>query len=254
MKIAVLADVHANLEALEAVLDDLGEWPDAIVIAGDLIGYGADPNAVVARIRATGARCVWGNHEGMLLGRLSLRRCIYAGIHAIRWTRKILNPEARQWLEGLPFALDVAPGIRMVHADPRDSEKYVNTPTLAGEALAAVSPDIRVLIAGHTHEPVLWNGGAWTRAQPGPHKLEGRALLNPGAVGQSPNEQRVARYARLDLAANIVTFHELDYPWQRTAKKMQEAGLVPLLCDQKINPGQRLLNAVRTRWLRWTAT
>lgn len=254
MKLAVLADVHANLEALEAVLDHLGDWPDEIVIAGDLIGYGADPNAVVARIRATGARCVWGNHEGMLLGRLGMKKCIYAGIRAILWTREALQPEARQWLEALPFALDVAPGVHMVHAAPRDPERYLNTPARAGEALAAVNPDIRVLIAGHTHEPVLWNGGSWTRARPGPHKLEGRVLLNPGAVGQSFSEQRVARYARLDLAENIATFHELAYPWQRTAEKMKAAGLVPLLCDQKINPGQRLLDAVRTRWLRWTAT
>ena len=251
MKIAVLADIHANLEALEAVLADLGDWPDQIIVAGDLIGYGPDPNAVVARLRETGARCIWGNHEGMVFGRLGMRRCIYAGIRAVLWTRKVLDPEARRWLEALPFDLEIAPGIFMVHADPRDSEKYINSAQLAGEALGAVSANVRVLIVGHTHEPIFWNGGVWTRTLPGAHRLDGRMLLNPGAVGQSRNERRVACYARLDLAANKVTFHELEYPWQQTARKMKAAGLVPLLSAPSSSRAQRLFDSLRARWLRW---
>ena len=251
MKIAVLADIHANLEALEAVLADLGDWPDQIIVAGDLIGYGPDPNAVVARLRETGARCIWGNHEGMLFGRLGMRKCIYAGIRAILWTRQVLEPEARRWLEALPFDLVVAPGIFMVHADPRDAEKYIKSAALAGDALSAVGAEVRVLIVGHTHEPIFWNGGAWTRALPGEYKLDDRVLLNPGAVGQSRNARKVACYARLDLAANQVTFHELDYPWEQTARKMKAAGLVPLLSAPTTGRAARLLDSVRARGLRW---
>jgi predicted phosphodiesterase len=252
MKLAVLADVHANLEALEAVLADLGDWPDRIVVAGDLIGYGPDPNAVVERLRNLGATCIWGNHEGMLLGRLGLKNCIYAGIKAVLWTRGVLHPDNRLWLEALPFSADVAPGIHLVHADPRDPEKYVETAALANDAFASVSPGIRVLIAGHTHQPILGSDGAWIRPTPGSHPLGRRVWLNPGAVGQSRDEFTVARYARLDLTTESVSFHEVEYFWQQTAQKMSAAGLVPLLCASHSGPAQRIIDAVRTRWLRWT--
>src|SRR5262245_15200964 len=104
MRLALLADVHANLEALTAVLADLDRRaPDAAVVcAGDLVGYGPDPDACIERLHDRRACCVFGNHEEMVLGRRDFSRCVRAGIVAAMWTRAHLGDAARRFLSVLP--------------------------------------------------------------------------------------------------------------------------------------------------------
>ena len=112
---ALLADVHANLEALEAVLAHVDRWGGArLVCAGDLVGYGADPGPVIARLREREVLAVAGNHEQMVLGRLGFERCVRSGIRAALWTRQQLSEGERTWLAQLPGRLELEEGAVLV--------------------------------------------------------------------------------------------------------------------------------------------
>ena len=111
MRWLLLADIHGNAEALSAVLTHARDWPDArILVAGDVVGYGPDPEACIELIAERGALCVAGNHEGMVLGRIGLGQCNHAGILAARWTREALSARAFRWLAELPDRREIEEG------------------------------------------------------------------------------------------------------------------------------------------------
>src|SRR6266478_4326155 len=157
VKLALISDVHGNLEALEAVLLDIDRIsPDAkLVCAGDVVGYGPDPEACIARLREREALCVMGNHEEMVLGYRDFSRCVHAGIVAAVWTREHLSAAARAFLDALPHRREAAAGVVVCHGDLSSAETYVSTREKAEEALAqlrAISSDAAVLVCGHTHQ------------------------------------------------------------------------------------------------------
>jgi diadenosine tetraphosphatase ApaH/serine/threonine PP2A family protein phosphatase len=255
-RLALLADVHANLEALEAVLAHLADWPDArIVAAGDLVGYGADPEACIERVRARAGLCVAGNHEAMVLGRLGFDRCVYAGIRAARWTRTALSAASRAWIAGLPSTLEIPPDLVVCHGRPSDPEFYVSSAARAEDTLrelAETSPRARVLVCGHTHHQMLHAQGESRQVVVGiPLALPRatRCLVNPGAVGQSRDRKPLARYARYDPEQHAVTFYELAYDHQQARDKMRRAGLVAEVAI----PDGAGHHRWRTRWARWAA-
>jgi predicted phosphodiesterase len=261
MRWALLADVHANLEALEAVLAHARDWPaDGILCAGDLVGYGADPEACIELLRARGVACVTGNHEGMVLGRLGFDRCVHAGIRAALWTRAVLSETARSWLSALPGALALPPGLVVCHGRLGDPEYYVSTAPRAAAALAQLAreyPEARMLICGHTHRQMLYiNGAAQGVAIGAPLELDrsGRCLINPGAVGESRDGRPVAQYARYDSDRNTVTFLELRYDHLRARDKQRKIGLAPRVVVEPPVGLARLVERCRTRWTRWRAT
>jgi diadenosine tetraphosphatase ApaH/serine/threonine PP2A family protein phosphatase len=231
---ALLADVHANLEALEAVLAHVDRtWTGAqLLCAGDLVGYGADPEAVIARLRERGVLAIAGNHEGMVLGRLGFERCIGAGIRAALWTRRTLSAPTRAWLEQLPARLELAEdGLLVCHGDLDDVQHYVRSERAARELLAAAArrfPAARLVVAGHTHAPLLCEEeGPCGPAAPGEAKRAGggRALVNPGSVGQSRDGVPEARYAQYDARTGALRFCSLAYDHAAAEAKMQRAGL-----------------------------
>lgn len=261
MRWAILADVHANLEALDAVLAHVdGRGGARVAVAGDLVGYGADPSAVIDRLRQRGAVSVAGNHEGMIVGRLGFDRCIHRGIRAALWTREVLNELELRWLAALPVSRPLPPDLVLCHGDLDDVERYITTPQRAEDALERLRrryPAASMLICGHTHRPVLYaEGGVWASPPVGiPIRVPGarRCLLNPGSVGQSRDEKLVARYALLDVARGEVTFHEVAYEHKRTSEKMKRAGLDPYLARRREGPFRQRLDDVRTRVARWAA-
>ena len=123
MRLALIADVHGNLEALDAVIADIDERsPDArIVCAGDLVGYGPDPEACIDRLRSIGVPCVMGNHEEMVLGRRGFSRCTQAGITAAVWTRQNLSPGATTFLGSLPPWRHATPRVVVCHGNLDDA-------------------------------------------------------------------------------------------------------------------------------------
>ena len=238
MRWALLADVHANLEALRAVLRDLEDWPDCrLICAGDIVGYGPDPQACIELLGERAAICVAGNHEGMVLGRIGFGRCIYAGIISAVWTRHHLPRWALEHLAALPAVVRPSPRLCVCHATPDDVEQYVTSTHHAEAALAAAArafPGSELLVCGHTHFAAFQpDQGGFRLAPPGFAEtvLSGRLqLVNPGSVGQPRDGRPVARYARLDEAARTINWRSVDYDAAPTIAKLRKVRLVARVC------------------------
>jgi diadenosine tetraphosphatase ApaH/serine/threonine PP2A family protein phosphatase len=260
MRLALLSDVHANLEALEAVLADVDGWrADALVCAGDLVGYGPDPEVCIERLRGRGALCIAGNHEGMVLGTLGFERCAHVGIRAALWTRGRLSNDARAFLAALPATLRIG-DVAICHGSLDDPEHYLASPVRADAALAALArrePDAGLLVAGHTHHQALYRAGAPWRPPPRGTWIEleatSRWLVNPGSVGQSRDRSPLARYARYDTTARAVEFRELEYAHDVTVAKLARAGLAARVCLLPKAGLAARIDGVRTRWARLRA-
>jgi diadenosine tetraphosphatase ApaH/serine/threonine PP2A family protein phosphatase len=260
MRLALLSDVHANLEALDAVLADVDAWgADAIACAGDLVGYGPDPEACIERLRRRGALCIAGNHEAMVLGTLGFERCTYVGIRAALWTRRRLSSGARAFLACLPANCRIG-DVAVCHGSLDDPEHYLASPVRADAALAALAqlePDAGLLVAGHTHHQVLYRAGAPWQPPPRATRVQlaatSRWLVNPGSVGQSRDRSPLARYARYDMAARDLEFLELEYAHEVTVAKLRKAGLVARVCLPPKDGIAAKVDGLRTRWARLRA-
>jgi diadenosine tetraphosphatase ApaH/serine/threonine PP2A family protein phosphatase len=260
MRLALLSDVHANLEALDAVLGDVDAWgADALACAGDLVGYGPDPEACVARLRGRGALCIAGNHEAMVLGTLGFERCTSAGIRAALWTRRTLSDGARAFLSSLPATRRIG-DVVLCHGSLDDPEEYLASPLHADAALAALAgrvPEAGVLVAGHTHHQVLHRAGEPWHAPPRGTAIRVEAtwrwLVNPGSVGQSRDRSPLARYARYDTTARHLEFREVEYRYDVTIAKLRRAGLFASVCLPAKKGLAARIEGLRTRWARLRA-
>ena len=232
LKLALISDIHANLAALEAVLHHLDQQaPDAIYCLGDLVGYGPQPNEVIDIIRARNIPCVEGNHDAGVSGRMPLDHFREPNRSVIDWTRKNLTPENLAFLKSLPLTLSpelhssgiphLASRILLVHASPIEPQKwhYLNSAVKCRQVLEAVSADI--VCVGHTHIPGI------VANELGVFGMEKgyRYVVNPGAVGQSRDEDPRAAYAILDLDAFTCTFHRLSYPVSETLDAYRALGM-----------------------------
>lgn len=238
MSALVISDVHANLEALEAVLADAGQRGyDEVWFLGDAVGYGPDPNACVERLRALQPR-VWlaGNHDWAALGRLDLAAFNPEARLATEWTQAQLLPEVRALLEGFsPRMDDLEQGLTWVHGSPKHPVwEYILDSSVAAAGFEAFRTDLCCF--GHTHVPMLYaeglDGVERCRPAPGqPLNLEAgtRYLLNPGSVGQPRDGDPRAAYALVDLDARKATIHRVDYPIERVQEKILAADLPPRL-------------------------
>ena len=239
MRIAVLSDIHANLPALQAVADDLPAI-DEIWVLGDTVGYGPQPNEVVAQLQAMGARSVLGNHDGAAIGTVSASDFNPDARAAIEWTAQAIDDNARAYIATLP-EVRTDGDLTAVHGSPRDPIwEYITGPTIAAANFAAF--ETRLCLFGHTHLPVAFratNGAVDT--QPGVPgtvaALNGdRALLNPGSVGQPRDGLRDAAYGILDLAGEgggaSFEFRRVRYDIDRTQRLMREAGLPGRLAER----------------------
>jgi diadenosine tetraphosphatase ApaH/serine/threonine PP2A family protein phosphatase len=260
MRWLLLADIHGNVEALSAVLSHAQDWPDAgIIVAGDTVGYGPDPEACIELLAERDARCVAGNHEGMVLGRIGLGQCNHAGILAARWTREVLSARAWRWIAALPEARLVADHLLVFHGDLDDPTRYLDRASradallasLAGRGIAATRA-----VCGHTHHPSVHREGEadpWARPPvrvPISLRREQRCLLNPGAVGQSRFESPIARYARYDDEADVIVFHAVPYDDQAVCRKLRRKGLVPRVTLPPATRIEREIERLQTRWAR----
>lgn len=262
MKLALVSDLHANLEALDAVLRDIDRAsPGAkLVCAGDVVGYGPDPEACIARLREREALCVMGNHEEMVLGRRDFSRCVYAGIVAAVWTRRQLSSGARAYLEALPPYLPIGCSVVVCHGDLQSADTYVSTRERAEEAvvqLRSAHPTAKVLVCGHTHHAALYTREAGFQLANGPGDCalpaSGHCLINPGAVGQSRGAAPLASYALLDVERRRVTFRELAYDYRSTLRKLREARLVAQVVLQPPRGLRRRVEQYKVRWARYWA-
>ena len=241
MKIAIVSDIHANLAALQAVLADIDAVAPGAALwhTGDIVGYNAEPNEVVALLRERGAVGVMGNHDAAVLGELDVKWFNPAAAAAVRWTATHLTPESASWLHALPQISEMGPAT-LVHGSPRDPlSEYVVDAATAAESLAALPTPI--LFHGHTHIPAYWalrNGEATSvvidgRAQP----LLSPALINVGSVGQPRDRDVRASWVLWDRSDDgsavgtlgTVTWRRVSYDVARTQALVRAAELPEFL-------------------------
>ncbi len=235
MRTALLADIHSNLEALQACLAHARrEGVDRFAFLGDLLGYGADPLAcldIVAGLVDAGGLAVLGNHDAACLGG-TLANMNFPARDAIYLTRDRLGPRERAFLAALPLTA-AEEGRLCVHASPDRPElwTYVTGPHEAEQALAAT--DAGIVFAGHVHHPLLFftTPGGPPRTfvpvpgVPLPLSDFRRWLVIVGSAGQPRDGNPAACYALHDSAAGTLTHFRVPYDVQMAASKILEAGL-----------------------------
>ena len=225
MRILLLSDIHANLEALDACLAAAPSF-DLIVNLGDIVGYGASPNEVTERSREIGRVFVRGNHDKAATGLMSLDDFNPMAAAAAIWTREQLTPGNLEWLRALPHgpvSLPDFPDVQLVHGSPNDEDEYVVS---LGDALAPlISFSMPVTFFGHTHLQggFLTNGSSadgfrpeyrtvgQAESVPLQLKREARYLINPGSVGQPRDGDWRAAFALYDTEERVVHFHRTPY-------------------------------------------
>ncbi len=231
MRIAVISDIHGNLEALEVVLRDMAAWgAEEVWCLGDTVGYGPDPEVCVHQVQSAARLSIPGNHDYAVLGKISVDDFNPEARKAILWTRKQLSEEALAFLGGLPERR-VEGDFTLVHGSPRHPIwEYVLSLSAAVENFAYF--DTKYCLIGHSHIPLFFqmpdDGHCWGGAIDAGTKLpldEGRWILNPGSVGQPRDSDPRASYARLDTNEMSWELVRLPYPVEKTQAKMREAGL-----------------------------
>lgn len=233
MRYGILADIHANLHALEAVLDVMRECaPDRFVVAGDLVGYGAFPNECVELVAGLDAVCVAGNHDLIALGRLSPARCIPLARESLEWTSAVLDPGPRRFLDALRPIAAVGDGVVVAHGTIEDPQTYtvrVQDAEAQLDRLAEVADDATVLVLGHTHHACFVGRSSGRHAIVSGRALHYRGgerhLLNPGSVGQSRERRPDARFAMVDTDDRAVTFHTVPYDVVACRRALERVGL-----------------------------
>ena len=240
MRYLVVSDIHANLEALEATLAAAGSYDRALVL-GDLVGYGADPNAVIERVRAMrNPVLIRGNHDKVGAGLEDVEGFNHLARFAIAWTAATLTPDNREWLAKLaqgPAIVDEA--VEICHGTPFDEDVYVFDDL---DALRAIRAARRPLcFFGHTHVPAIYKLGVnaelsmtpLTRLSPFDLALDdGRYLINVGAVGQPRDGDARAAFGFYDTETRVVTLARAPYDVAAAQAKIIAAGLPEVLAQR----------------------
>ena len=246
MRILLLSDIHANLEALDACLASAPSF-DVAVNLGDIVGYGASPNEVSERSRDLGKVFVRGNHDKAATGIMDLEDFNPMAAAAAIWTRNELSAANLDWLKALPHgpvALPDFPEVQLVHGSPNDEDEYVVS---LGDALAPlITLTSPLTFFGHTHLQggFFANGSAAdgfrpeykTVGQPESVALQlksnARYLINPGSVGQPRDGDWRAAFAMFDTDAQIGHFHRTPYNLKSAQDRIFEAKLPPRLATR----------------------
>ena len=246
MRILLLSDIHANLEALDATLAGAPPF-DVAVNLGDIVGYGASPNEVTERSRKLGKTFVRGNHDKAATGVMDLDDFNPMAAAAAIWTRNELSPDNLEWLRGLPqgpVTLPDFPEVQLVHGSPNDEDEYVVS---LGDALAPlITLTIRLTFFGHTHLQggFFANGSSADGFRP-EYRTVGQAesvplqlkpntryMINPGSVGQPRDGDPRAAYLIYDSATAAVEYCRAKYDVATAQRRIREANLPPILADR----------------------
>jgi predicted phosphodiesterase len=242
LRVAVLSDVHSNLPALETVLAAVEETgPDQLWCLGDMVGYGADPDACTALIRERCDVCLVGNHDLAVLGALDVSSFSDTAKVAVEWTREEASEETTSFLATLGPAL-THEGFGLFHASPRDPIwEYVLSVEQAEAGLDAQRE--RIGLIGHSHISLFFTrpeggpGRGHTHgAQAGDGALldidDGAWLINPGSVGQPRDGDPRAAWMELDLEESTARFHRVPYDIAAAGKAILAAGLPSSLAER----------------------
>jgi diadenosine tetraphosphatase ApaH/serine/threonine PP2A family protein phosphatase len=239
LRILLLSDIHANLEALEACMTAASAF-DFVANLGDIVGYGGSPNEVIVRSRDLGRIFVRGNHDKAATGLLDLDDFNPLAAIAATWTRDQLTPEHHQWLHALPqgpLSLEGFPHVQLVHGSPGDEDAYIVSIGDALVPLLALTTPLTFF--GHTHLQggFFANGSSADGFRP-EYRTVGQAesvslqlkpntryMINPGSVGQPRDGDWRAAFALFDTEAQVVHFHRTPYNLKAAQDRILSANL-----------------------------
>jgi predicted phosphodiesterase len=238
MKVAVVSDIHSNRQAFEAVLEAVAD-SDASELwcLGDIVGYGADPDACVELVRRHVAVCLCGNHDMAVVGELPLDEFSRGASIAAQWTREVIAPANRSFLSDLrPQGLEGDVGL--YHASPRDPVwEYVLSALLA--ELCLDSEPNRICLIGHSHVASSFTRQAGEAATGEPCRegtelnlSSGEWMLNPGSVGQPRDGDRRAAWLLLDLDGYEASYKRTAYDVAGAAAAIKAARLPNSLAER----------------------
>jgi diadenosine tetraphosphatase ApaH/serine/threonine PP2A family protein phosphatase len=246
LRILVLSDIHANLEALEACLAAAPPY-DIVANLGDVVGYGASPNEVIERSRSLGKTFVRGNHDKAATGLIDLEDFNPMAASSAIWTRDQLTSEHHDWLHSLPqgpLSLEGFPQAHLVHGSPGDEDAYIVSIGDALVPLLALSTPLTFF--GHTHLQggFFANGSSADGFRP-EYRTVGQAesvslqlrpatryMINPGSVGQPRDGDWRAAFALFDTDAQVVHFHRTPYNLKTAQERILSAKLPPRLATR----------------------
>lgn len=230
MSVLVISDIHSNLTALEAVLDDAASF-DEVWCLGDVVGYGPDPNACVERIRELpNLTCLRGNHDSAVTGQTEKSKFNPSAQEALHWTDIELNARHMTFLKDLPTHRELEE-VTLAHGSPRDPlwEYIMDTYTAR---INFKFFDTAFCLVGHSHVPFFFSQSntddppLQEYVEPG--KVMGlpqKCLMNPGSVGQPRDNDARASYALMDLENMTWTLKRVVYDIEAVQARMREAGL-----------------------------
>lgn len=237
MRIALISDIHANLEALQAVLNDIEKQKaDVIHCLGDVVGYGSDPSACLTLVDKTCEIKLIGNHDHAALGESSTEDYSPVAKVAADWTRKMLSDKDISIMESFTVE-ETVEDAHLVHASPFEPLEfhYILSPQDARHAFPCLKKQL--CFFGHTHVPMIFTEvkNGLPRQKIG-HSFvpdtDGRYLINIGSVGQPRDNDPRAAYVIHDTATGDVEYHRITYDIKTTQEKMEQARLPELLIER----------------------
>jgi predicted phosphodiesterase len=237
----IVSDIHANWQALEAVVHHAKGGYDQALCCGDLVGYGAEPNPVVEWVRDHCVIVVRGNHDRACTGQDDLEWFNPVARAAAVWTLDKLSTDNVTYVRDLPRGPAFIDGIQVLHGSPYDEDNYVVAADDAAEAFTYLESHLAFF--GHTHLQggFIWNHERVETIPPPPLTVDrqfleietsGGYLINPGSVGQPRDGDPRAAYALYDAGARTICYCRVEYDVERAQRKIRDAGLPPLLADR----------------------
>jgi len=235
MQFAILADIHSNLAAFEAVLEDLEKRGgfDKIWCLGDIVGYGPEPNACIKLLRQFDHSCVAGNHDWAAIGNIDIIDFNEDAALANQWTAKQLNEDGKNYLHSLPLRV-TEHDFSMAHGSPREPIwEYLFSTRLAEENLSYFTTPF--CLVGHSHIPLMFEesqNGLLLHQLKNDETIElagNRLIINPGSVGQPRDHDPRASYILYNSDDNTISHFRVDYDIETTQQKMTELNLPEFL-------------------------
>ncbi len=232
--IAIISDIHGNLEAFQAVLEDIEkEGIKEIYCAGDVVGYGADPNECVEIVRERNIPCVAGNHDYAVTGKMSLQYFNPVAKEAIEWTMRVIKPENLEFLRKLPLTMHIGKNL-LVHAVPSNPASFDYILTLGDAIREFMFFREKICFHGHSHHPVIFIEREKRHGVIFEDEVEimedVRYLVNVGSVGQPRDGDPRACYCI--LREDRIEIRRVPYPIEIAQRKILDAGLHPYLAER----------------------
>lgn len=235
MKFAIIADIHSNLEALTAVIEDTKQQGCThYACLGDVVGYNANPRECLDIIRSMNIPCVKGNHDEYCSSDAALDGFNPAAAEAVHWTRKQITEDEKQWLRELRYQR-ILTSFTLVHATLDGPQNWGYVFDKLAAAASFTYQNTSVCFFGHTHVPVAFvrdtavRGGTYSKFRVEPGK---KYFLNVCAVGQPRDNNPKAGYVIYDVREGTIELRRLDYDIETAQKKILAAGLPERLAER----------------------